>query len=444
MNIGFSQTPFLNKIWKIDLSRSSEFNYNYGKYIPIDSQMIYFNSPTNNYTSPIAWMNKYTLYDKFHYQDTSKIEPKDISYIPLLGDTGHLFYTKTGTLIQRIKKLNTPIKTKYYKVNWYKLDTQKVKNFENCIEDSMEREFNYTSSSFQCKNNTNVPFYLEISIKTPTSNHTGSQFNFFNYASESELLTRQPLNADTLTWSEIDIFEYSGTDKVFTHNIHHIPKYQNRYVLNSTNFDDMEKKNIKINEVNWVSDINVNNSIPMDTTLKNGFHKFGIEVTKTYIAYYLDDNQIDFVYFPQDLIYDINGKTEYFPSHLNKKPRIGENLSILLNAHVNSGFRKNDTSTINTHFPIDYEIDYIRYYKLDNNKISNSNLIVENYNLSDHNEYIYNKIILGKNLNINTVKFNTTNKTTTLRAKEYIELNDGFSVNINDEIYIIDTLTDNN
>lgn len=46
--------------------------------------------------------------------------------------------------------------------------------------------------------------------------------------------------------------------------------------------------------------------------------------------------------------------------------------------------------------------------------------------------------------NVNTVKFNTTNKTTTLRAKEYIELNDGFSVNINDEIYIIDTLTDNN
>ena len=28
INIGCSQTPFSNKIWKIDLSTSNEFNYN--------------------------------------------------------------------------------------------------------------------------------------------------------------------------------------------------------------------------------------------------------------------------------------------------------------------------------------------------------------------------------------------------------------------------------
>ena len=58
----FGQTPYLNKLWKLDNLRSNEFDYCQGKKMPLDSQLIYFNGNQNNYETPLHWINKYTMY----------------------------------------------------------------------------------------------------------------------------------------------------------------------------------------------------------------------------------------------------------------------------------------------------------------------------------------------------------------------------------------------
>lgn len=440
VNLTSGQTPYSNRNWKLDFDRSNEFDFNLGKNIPLDSQMIYFNGSENNYHSPVGWINKYTLYDEFYKIDSLKFGDT-INYIALKNDTGNLKLTSTGALKFIIKKHPNRINRTYYKVDWAGLSKNNWKDIELFITDSLTRDFQYSTSNIECNSFTKIPFFLEISVKIPSENHSGSQFNCFNYGDRALTKDHQPPGyIDTLIHSEIDLFEYSGTDELFTHNVHFKSTDNIHYALNNTNIEQNEANNINFRDLNWVEYSNVKNQLPMDTFQKNGFHKYGMEVTKSYIAYYVDDIQVDFVYIPGDLI----NSGQYFPNNKYTKPRMADHMSIEIGVLAGSGFRTADTPLVNTVFPIEYEVDYIRYYSLDPNLLMSSNsLVATNYDLSQHDERIYKNINLGSIFNINTVGFKSGSNSTTIRATEYILLNDGFFIDNGQEIYIIDTFTDN-
>jgi len=402
--------------------------------------MIYFNSSENNYHSPVGWVNKYTLYDEFYKIDSLK-KGDSINYVALKNDTGNLNLTSSGTLKFIIKKHPNKIFTTFYKVDWAGLANNNWKNIDLFIVDSMIRDFQYSTTNIECNSYTKIPYYLEISAKLPSQNHSGSQFSCFNYGDIALTKDHQPPGyIDTLLHSEIDLFEYSGTDEVFTHNVHFKSTDNNYYVLNNTNIEQNEANGIGYSDLNWVDYSDVKNTLPMDTTQKYGFHKYGMEVTKYYIAYYVDDIQVDFAYIPGDLM----NLGSYFPNGVYSKPRLADHMNIEVGAIAGSGFRTADTPMLNTVFPIEYEVDYIRYYSLDPTLIASSDsLVSSNYDLGLHDERIYKNINLGSSFNVNTIGFQSTNTHTTLRAEEHILLNDGFHIDLGQEIYIIDTSTDN-
>lgn len=432
-NFVFSQTPFTNKIWELDTKLSNEFDFNKGKNISIDSQLRFFNSNKSNYMYPNNWINKYTLYDYYLRN------PNDLNYHSLSTDTGNFELTTTGELRLKVNKLNSPKLFKYFKVDWDKYATGIA--VDSCLIDSFEKSFDFSSGSIMCRNRTKIPYYLEISFKLPINN-SGTQFDFYNYADSGVLISGQPSGANKLVWSEIDIFEYSGSEKLFTHNVHYKPVgNQPHYILNNTNFTQNNERNIKYSDLNWIKADGLLNYTE-DTTMKNGFHKIGIEVTKYYISYYLDDKQTDFVYFPGDLQSPDMNNFSYFPSGNYKQPRLGDNLSIELDAIAGSGFFTNDTPNNNSVFPIVYDIDYIRYYKFKSSMLNDFDFVEQYFNLNNYSEELYKNVIFGNDLLNESVKFGVYGSTT-VRAQDYILLRDGVFIDSGNEIYFLDTQKDN-
>ncbi|MCC6683935.1 MAG: family 16 glycosylhydrolase, partial [Bacteroidia bacterium] len=91
----------------------------------------------------------------------------------------------------------------------------------------------------------------------------------------------------------------------------------------------------------------------------NQFHTLGFEWQKEYIAIYWDGNLIRSMNFRQDIIGSMN---------------------LLLDINVNPYFQGlNPGITMNTHFPYNYEIDYIRYYNFNTSNMNNLNVCSSNY-----------------------------------------------------------------
>jgi len=434
----FGQTPYLNKLWKLDKLRSNEFDFCKGKKMPLDSQLIYFNGNQNNYETPLHWINKYTMYGY-----TLK-NPDRKSYQSLPGDTGNFELTSDGTLKLKVLKLQAPRKVTYYDVNWADFHSSNSNNIDNFLIDSLTKEFQYSATTIGSRYRVSVPFYMEISVKMPPENHTGIQFNCFNYGDEGVIKPNKNPNVDTSVWSEVDMFEYSGTRKVFTHNVHQQNKKDITYVLSDTYFPNIENKQLKLKDLNWAFLDKVNSGTPIDTSQKKNFHKFGVEVTKSYIAYYIDDLQTDIINFPGDLITtNGNGGFIKFPNFKYNKTRMGDSLSIEFDAHAGTGFLKNDTPTLATKFPVTFEIDYVKYYKMDQTKIINNDLNATNYDLGNWGDCLFNSVTLGKPFSINSVGF-VSNNNAHIRAKEFIKLQDGCTINLGEELYMMDTQTNNN
>ncbi len=429
----YGQTPLTEYTWLLDNSLSNEFNYNLNKNISRDSQRLYFNGPNNNYHYPQSWVNPITMYD-FIIENEGKGQIF-YCYKSYGDDTNNIELTSQGYLRIKAKKHNPPLQKKYYKTNWV-FDT--VLNAYPIV-DSFIRTFQYSATDIECNKRTKLPFYLEVSMKVPSTDHTGAQMNLFNYGNFDKM--HNFYTGDTSVWSEVDIFEYSGTDQVFTHNLHHQPKNHSKYVLNNTSITANESNNLDFKDLNWPTLQEVTSKAPIDTTVANGFHKYGVEVTRDYAAWYIDDIQIDRNYFPGELTIDSPTGPKFFPLRIHPKPRIGDNLSIELGLTIGTGFRPNDTPSLNTVFPINMDIDYIRYYSLDTTEVS-INKIESSVNLDQHGHYLYNRIILGQPGLINSVGFGTSNDTT-LRANDYIELKDGFNIDLNESFYIIDTKKNN-
>lgn len=271
-----------------------------------------------------------------------------------------------------------------------------VLKWTNGILSSYSKIFHYTRGEIISKETFKYG-YFEIRCKLPVlegSGYTGKGLGPAvmlwptGYNGDSFRDPYAPSITD-VRWSEIDIFEFDAENNLHTCNVHYEDIYYN-------NGGDGPYWSLRQSPYSY--DFQVDFST---------FHKFGCEWTPNYISFYIDDKLIRTTYteFANDLI-PMNFCTGI--------------------AIPNSGFGKNIVS--NTKFPYEYQIDYIKVYKLVMD--CSTDISQNSFNFLTFDNKVKRTITIGGG-NSNCIV--PLGESVSLRATQSIILNDGFEVPVGSE-----------
>lgn len=272
-----------------------------------------------------------------------------------------------------------------------KRDTVSVWSRNKCDTTEGYHTFYYTTPAWLKSNDHFKYGYFEIRCKLPYITTDSSSFgigpNFWLYENPPEV-------CDTIIcYSEIDIFEFVNADSLildspFTDNHTYTYNSHFRNCINST----MSSAPIP----------NVNK----DTMIFTNYHTFAISWTSTEIKYYKDDILM-------------------FTSYNHPDSMVS--LSIILDVNLPTQFR-NPISY--TKLPYDYDIDYVKVWqpRAKCDSIISCNFSDTNYD----NTKVKNISIGGSGCTAGV----SSSGNVELKASEYIELSEGFTVEPGGEISI--------
>ena len=369
---GKAQTPQNgDQHWVINNSISDEFNY------------------TGNHTQVITQLS-----NKWHFMENwgNKYADKDLKTFPIS------YYQGNGDDIE----VNNGICEIYakYKPNNYQWPCS------NCWTATNEYHyFNYTNGCLIRNTQTRFGYY-EIKIRLPyypnereKTNGVAPSFWFFGEMNQQ--------GTPDYAYGEIDVFEQIDLSNakpnvkpyVFGPTIHY-SKYDNCNC--HTQLERYDK-------IGWNTQDEVDPPLNYHVDFSDGnFHIIGFEWQKEYISIYVDGVERSSVNFKQDQL-------------------------LSMNAYLDIAFFNDINKYLYTVFPFKYEVDYFRYYQLNNH--SDLSLFINQSN--------YDNTTLGftkrKNITIggsySTAKVNTGSQLI-LRADDFILLDEGFEVDESTYIYL--------
>jgi hypothetical protein len=305
----------------------------------------------------------------------------------------------------------------------------------NKMDDSTFIDYKYTVTDISGHDDfrTTIPYFLEVRMRLPDGSHDGISVAAWNY---SDVHNRK----DSCNWSEVDLYEYNGTSKVYTHNVNwegYKSVYHNEVHMaivspSVKDFYSAKRQNFQTNY--WPSTNDARSSTD------SAWHTYGVEVNSRFMAWYIDGRQVQFSYFPKELksATDPSKFRSFIPGAIPFIPKNAADMDIELGINTLPGY--DDTPGApdsSVSFPFLYDIDYIRYYRPRVTHI-NDTINLTNYNLDNHSESIYKKITLG---GVGGAVTLSSGKNTTLRATGDIILKDGFEIPLGATIYILNTTT---
>lgn len=241
--------------------------------------------------------------------------------------------------------------------------------------------------------------YYEINIKMPdhsTNNDLkGIGPSFWMYGVE---------NDTTLDWSEIDDFEFAG-------------KYGNNYNVLTTNTHYRKCKPSRYpNSVSTGPSDTIHrymyNTYPQSIIFNSQFHVLSFNWTPDKIDFYLDGVKYETL---------DSTKSNFLtaPSKLTNMPLI---ITVALPTLSFSTYQ----DIVNTVFPHNFEIDYVRVWQY--KQYCDSNLNVCNFNAATYDPAIYNQVNVGGTGCNSPV---SGGQNISFIGKEYVLLSEGFSVDAN-------------
>ncbi|MFT7592623.1 MAG: hypothetical protein ACI9UJ_002562, partial [bacterium] len=256
-------------------------------------------------------------------------------------------------------------------------------------------------------------YEMKYRLNTPTMESQGVQTNFWLFGSVSPV-----------TYCELDIFEINGLDKWYTHNFHHKTTLLPFKTHNLTNFDDIYGNGLRPEDFSYYTEASIDKQ-----TDSAGFHVIGCEVTPGKITFYQDN-----IFLRSIEVFDNN--------------RI-ENLAVMqmeINNILPTGFYHNFNDlrypNANTTFPNEFEIDYIRFYKLNCGDGVNPIITPDNFDATTYNHEVVQSVTLGTDLSgaQNTVENGVS---VVIRSIGDVILNDGFYVDDNSFFYATNCICEN-
>lgn len=200
-------------------------------------------------------------------------------------------------------------------------------------------------------------------------------------------------------WSEIDIFEIDAENNKYTFNVHYKDSINDNGLASKPTWSLYEEELV---------DLTYYKPITFDT-----FHKFGCEWTPKYISFYVDD----ILRYTTEVKHFYNNDLYQYTDKL-----LPMNFWIGIATHADN-FQKEITSY--TEFPYEFEIDYVRVYKLN---MDCDNDFYSSYGYSNFDNSVKRSIFLNHSIPLGG--------NYSFRATQDIILSDGFDVPIGSSIYI--------
>lgn len=237
--------------------------------------------------------------------------------------------------------------------------------------------------------------YFEIRCKLPQAyKYKGINPSFWLYGQVA---------SDSLSWNEIDIYEFNGYRDSLNCNVHYMDKTMVPEGLSRDDASNSCKWSLRKGVTKYDFSVDFSN---------NEFHTFACEWTPYYINFYCDNTLIK------------RTESEYCGK---LQPMIMYVTMGIENDKFGDG--ENNVSG-NTNWPYSYQIDYIRYYtmKMDCKTVVNKS----NFDFAKF-DYAVKKSITLKNSTV------PQNGKYTLRATDFIELQGEFTVPLGSELALIPT-----
>lgn len=264
--------------------------------------------------------------------------------------------------------------------------------------------FDFTSGYIESKEAFKYGYFeTRCRIKNPPANgkdYNGFGYNFWLYDNDNDNV-----------YSEIDIFETDLSRGLMTSNIHLNLQQKQPFGVNTIhNRADPNKDFLDCDGIPFYLDKYID---------MYSFHTFALEWLPNNITTYYDENRV--------MQYRFRDNPNYSPSYF-------KNMNIIMGFGA-PYFCKNTKANPNwnSSLPIDYEIDYVKVYKLIDdsyttiNQSNNTNFDFNNYNYG-----VKNQITMGCS-NCTAIVNNGMN--VSLRAINDITLNEGFEVKLGAEFY---------
>lgn len=208
-------------------------------------------------------------------------------------------------------------------------------------------------------------------------------------------------------WSEIDVFEFAGKydgDGMYnklTSNVHYRHCSPASFTITgcNTTYDTSHWTGFK--------------NYPTSIAFNNQFHKIGMHWTPDKIDFYLDDVQY----------HHIDSTSNTFntsPSKMMEMPMI---MGI---SHPSTNFSTH-TDTINTKFPYNFEIDYVKVWQY--KQYCDSTLNICNFNSSSYDPAIYKEVKVGSpSAGTGCGPTISSGQNVSFIGKNYVLLDEGFNV----------------
>jgi hypothetical protein len=312
------------------------------------------------------------------YSDSDDITLQPSLLIDTTG-SGHL------RLISRKQKHTMPVTNYYYCPNILCHDTicylDTISGQYYCVNHDTAT-FTYTTAMLYSKYRFKYG-YFELrfklpSLPSPPATDSGYTYDWWMW------------NREVPHSNEIDMFEIRGTDNVLTNNLHY------------------KRDSLTILDLAGETYFHL-------TPLDSNWHIAAMEWAPDKVNYYLDGNFLRTV----NLDY---GSAHVYPDSMISMPMI-------IDLDANATNFGNGVDTLNTVFPLEVDIDYVRVYQL---KIAcDTNRTICNYTTADS---IYSSLQLGGTGCTTSLPALSS---TIFRANNYIQLNEGFSLDSNSESLLL-------
>lgn len=283
------------------------------------------------------------------------------------------------------------------RVNNGYLELTILKEITTCTDyvNSINYQQKYSSGAIYSRQKFKYGFFETKFKLTPANNNVkGIGPNFWMYPFTTGTIDAySPKYTNTRT-SELDVVELINPNYTYTYNIHSkidtaAPKLHSNFELNPGNPGNV-----------WTNDFRRRRELDFNVE-----HKFACDWTPNYIIFYLDDEQIQISDYP--LIKDL----------------IHMNLIIDINLPVNLILPDQ-----NTQFPFKFLVDYVKVYKLMED--CSNDVLPENFNYATFDHKVKKSILIAGNNGLMQIGQNIS-----IRANEFIKLDDGFEVPIGAEFY---------
>lgn len=276
------------------------------------------------------------------------------------------------------------------------LTLKAIKEECNCVDEGKIYAAHYSEGALFSKPGNRFSYgYFEIRCKLPQAyKYKGINPSFWLYGQVA---------SDSLSWNEIDIYEFNGYRDSLNCNVHYMDKTMVPEGLSRDDASNSCKWSLRKGVTKYDFSVDFSN---------NEFHTFACEWTPYYINFYCDNTLIK------------RTESEYCGK---LQPMI---MYVTMGIENGKFGDKENYVSRNTNWPYSYQIDYIRYYtmKMDCKTVVNKS----NFDFAKF-DYAVKKSITLKNSTV------PQNGKYTLRATDFIELQGEFTVPLGSELALIPT-----